>query len=44
MYRQPALAIGPDDEVSFIPDEEILDDEDPGPSSLDHEALTDDAC
>ena len=43
--REPALAIGPDDEVVTIDDEDILDDdEEDVPSSLDHEALTDDAC
>jgi hypothetical protein len=44
MIFSPAIAIGPDDEVVFIEDVDILDDEDEGPSSLDYEALHDDAC
>jgi hypothetical protein len=44
MIFSPALAIGPDDEVLIIDDDEILDDEEDCPSSLDHEALHDDAC
>jgi hypothetical protein len=44
MLSEPAVAIGPDDEVVTIGDEDILDDEDDMPSSLDREALTDDAC
>lgn len=39
-----AIAIGPDDEITYLADEDILDDEDEGPISLDHEALNDDAC
>jgi hypothetical protein len=41
--REPAVLIGPDDEVVTLNDEDNVDDED-APSSLDHEALTDDAC
>jgi hypothetical protein len=44
MMPSPALAIGPNDEILTIEDEEILDDDEDGPSSLDHEALHDDAC
>lgn len=44
LLRHPAQAMGPDDEVVTIGDDEILDDDDDMPSSLDHEALTDDAC
>jgi hypothetical protein len=43
MFDEPAVAMGPDDEVVTLGDEDILD-EDEAPSSLDHEALTDDAC
>jgi hypothetical protein len=40
-----ALLIGPgDDDVEVLSDEDIICDDDIGPSSLDHEALTDDAC
>lgn len=44
MFPDPPVLIGPDDEVIVLTDEDILDDEDDAPSSLDHEALTDDAC
>lgn len=45
-YWCPALAIGPDDEITVLRDEDILDVDDEAPFSrrLDHEALTDDAC
>jgi hypothetical protein len=34
--------IGPDDEI--LEEEEILEDDEVGPSSLDFEAMHDDAC
>lgn len=44
-YWCPALAIGPDEEITVLRDEDILDVDDEAPlSRLDHEALTDDAC
>lgn len=44
MLPHEPMLLGPDDEVITLGDEDIIDDEDDGPSSLDHEALTDDAC
>jgi len=45
MRYEPALLIGPgDDDIEVLADDDILDDDDFGPSSLDHEALTDDGC
>ncbi len=44
MHETHAIAFGPDDEVVTLDDEDILDDDEDAPSSLDHEALTDDAC
>lgn len=41
--QEPAVLIGPDDEVAMLDDEVVIDEEE-APSSLDHEALTDDAC
>ncbi len=45
MFSAHAHAIGPDDEVVLIDDEDILDEDDDAPLSLlDHEKLHDDAC
>ncbi|MCW5833515.1 MAG: hypothetical protein KIS78_14015 [Labilithrix sp.] len=45
MLPSPALAIGPDDEVLTLSDEDILDADDDGPVSvLDPEKAHDDAC
>ena len=45
MFSEPIFVIGPGDEVSELDEAYVLDDdEEEGPSSLDHEALHDDAC
>ena len=45
MRTAPAFAIGPDDEITVIDDEDILDDDDDTPfSTLDVEKAHDDAC
>jgi hypothetical protein len=45
MFNEPIILIGPGDEVDELDEKYVLDDdEDEGPSSLDHEALNDDAC
>jgi hypothetical protein len=45
LIHAAAILIGPgDDDIEVLSDDDILDDDDVGPSSLDHEALNDDAC
>ncbi len=44
MPDEPTETKDPKDEVVTNGDEPILDDEEESPSSLDREALTDDAC
>jgi hypothetical protein len=45
MKSPPAVAIGPDDEVVTLEDEDVLEDEEDCPISiLDHEKAHDDAC
>ena len=44
MFGEPIFVIGPGDEVSELDESYVLDDEEEAPSSLDHEALHDDAC
>lgn len=45
MKEPPAIALGPDDEIVTLDDEDLVGDDDDYPiSRLDHEKAHDDAC